>query len=597
MSGYLPKTDKINAMDSGSHEKSQAQASSDPTLSLGFKEKLLEKISDLQGEIHRLRFVEDKSMASSAPTAVNQNQLVQAFQHLTVQHKNLKDQFPHAVQKAVSEQLQKMKGDYEKITLANYRLEEEIKRLRDTEKARQQQIAAYDASNAEFSRSANHFKQMAHQLNQQFAKYRCDAEPQLKRIPHLEADVTSLRHEVATTTKRFQSEAQILKESYEARVIELNVQVETQIKEILTFKNRYEAQAQELQRLNEIDEVKSKELNQTKKKYEEAVQKIQNIELELEETRIQIKNFESLKVELDSERKKLRSALLANESLQNLYSDVTTQMAIEKSRWESQLDQVTRRFEAETIRANHFEADVAKAHRCIEELHEEHEAFRVEASRKAHDQAEQIEVLAALKQEVFVKNVEIDGLKQQVDQVQAEVHTLKSENDQLKGVIENYKSGELTSSTNLADKKAEVDAMAEELKAKESYLYEKDKWFRSFAAEMSLLKTEVVEKAKLLGRELELASKAHPLKDVLEFTTYELSKVEVQLRTTPALAPDRSRLEAMFKQLVEQRDFLTNVIQATQQRFKDHERAIQAVLDHQSLGLVPPPIRVLKRKA
>jgi chromosome segregation ATPase len=88
--------------------------------------------------------------------------------------------------------------------------------------------------------------------------------------------------------------------------------------------------------------------------------------------------------------------------------------------------------------------------------------------------------------------------------------------------------------------------------------------------------------------EMDGAMSTHPLRDYLNLTEFELSKIETQLKATPEILPERQALEATMRSLVEQRDFLKQTIESSRSSFSAREKALRGVLERGAVNPLPP---------
>jgi hypothetical protein len=155
-----------------------------------------------------------------------------------------------------------------------------------------------------------------------------------------------------------------------------------------------------------------------------------------------------------------------------------------------------------------------------------------------------------------------------------------------------------TKNSNLDVENKESEAKARALAVREQQIAAREHQLRHYATAVTEQKAELIRQTKLLAEEIQMAGKMHPLKDYLQLTEFELSKVDVQLRMTPTLSMDRPRLEACVKQMAEQRDFLRNVVQASTKRLDEQAASILALVKSPKLAATPPlpPKIVIKDK-
>jgi len=102
-------------------------------------------------------------------------------------------------------------------------------------------------------------------------------------------------------------------------------------------------------------------------------------------------------------------------------------------------------------------------------------------------------------------------------------------------------------------------------------------------------KNEMVLHFEFLLGEYNFFEKAHPLQDYLKMTESELNRLEVQLRKTPTISIDRSRLEQAFKELVEQRNQINEIIDNRKKDLSKKINELRHVLEKSKAEFLPPP--------
>ena len=100
---------------------------------------------------------------------------------------------------------------------------------------------------------------------------------------------------------------------------------------------------------------------------------------------------------------------------------------------------------------------------------------------------------------------------------------------------------EVAKSKSIRKENEELRAEQAEYADANSRLRLQENQLRHFASSLGKEKTEIAKLGETLLGELRLLSKTHPLKDYLSATEFEISKVSLQLKTTPTLAPERLR--------------------------------------------------------
>lgn len=135
----------------------------------------------------------------------------------------------------------------------------------------------------------------------------------------------------------------------------------------------------------------------------------------------------------------------------------------------------------------------------------------------------------------------------------------------------------------------ELDLANRQLEAWNQQLENRELQLRRYATALTKEKTEALRFSKQIADEIKAAQATHPLKDYLKLTEFELSKIEVQLKKTPMLSPDRSKLETALSQLIDQREFLKTVLGSTQRQLEKQAMEFMKLIQSGRLAPVPPP--------
>jgi chromosome segregation ATPase len=140
----------------------------------------------------------------------------------------------------------------------------------------------------------------------------------------------------------------------------------------------------------------------------------------------------------------------------------------------------------------------------------------------------------------------------------------------------------------LAEQGAQIESSERINESRSAEVAQREEQLRQYANFVTDQKAELVRQTRKLAEEIEMTGRMHPLRDYLEVTEFELSKIEVRLKVTPTLSMDRPRLEAQIVQLTEQRTFLRSVIEASSKRLAEQAAGILALVNSPSLGATPP---------
>ncbi len=199
--------------------------------------------------------------------------------------------------------------------------------------------------------------------------------------------------------------------------------------------------------------------------------------------------------------------------------------------------------------------------------------------------------------------LEIESLKRMLHFANTEAETAAAKREAaLQMMTERREQAEsliVALKSELAETRLELSARTKELSVagseqerqyenQRATLAQRESQLRQYAATLAENKAAFGKQLTALSEEIQMALKAHPLKDYLALTEFELSKLEVQLKTTPMIAPERKQLEGFFKQMIDQRDFLKTVVTESQRRFEAHARTVLTMLEDPRLSQIPP---------
>lgn len=198
------------------------------------------------------------------------------------------------------------------------------------------------------------------------------------------------------------------------------------------------------------------------------------------------------------------------------------------------------------------------------------------------------DTILTLKNEAEPRKAEIQRLINNDKELQARITSQLEELNLLRKMTSEFQTTLMTVQIERDQFKDRNDAESAVVQQKMDQIESREKRLRIYAASLSKEKAEVQQCAKELASEIEAATTIHPLKDFLAATEYEISKLELTLRKTPNLAPERPQLEKVFAQMLEQRDFLTSVIQASQKQLERQAEAVLKIIQEGKLQASPP---------
>lgn len=198
------------------------------------------------------------------------------------------------------------------------------------------------------------------------------------------------------------------------------------------------------------------------------------------------------------------------------------------------------------------------------------------------------DTILTLRNEAEPRKAEIQRLQNSEKELQSRIHSQMEELTQLRKLTSEFQTTLMTLQIERDQYKDRNDAESQSVFQKLEQVESREKRLRIYAASLSKEKADVLACAKELAQEIESSMTIHPLKDYLSATEYEISKLELTLRKTPNLAPERPQMETVFKQMLEQRDFLTSVIQASEKQLQRQAETVLRIIQDGKLAASPP---------
>jgi chromosome segregation ATPase len=244
-----------------------------------------------------------------------------------------------------------------------------------------------------------------------------------------------------------------------------------------------------------------------------------------------------------------------------------------------------------------FEIELFSLRQTFEEQCKQTTEARAQASELKSKAEEQSTLLEERKKSGVELELELLGLRKALESATTEY---ESEIDSLRAQVKTFKSQaetaqaeatKLSQSLSQATQSRDFAAKAERerLETWSTQLTVRESQLRNYSTALTKEKSEVLQFSKQIAAEIEMISRTHPLRDYLKVTEFELSKVEVQLKTMPTLAPERKRLEAAINQLVEQREFLRSILAGAEKHFEQQVKNLEKLHQVAKMAPVPPP--------
>jgi len=152
---------------------------------------------------------------------------------------------------------------------------------------------------------------------------------------------------------------------------------------------------------------------------------------------------------------------------------------------------------------------------------------------------------------------------------------------------------------------AERDCLIEKIQSLESQLSVigirlelREDQLKNYNESLNFEKGQLMKSIQEFSDELALAGECNPIKDYLKATEFQLSRLEIQLKRTPALASERPALEEALSQLIEQRDFLKSILLNSEKQLLARSLKLSSLLRNGQLAKVPPlpPFTIDKSK-
>lgn len=464
-------------------------------------------------------------------------------------------------------------------------------------------------------------------------------------------EIESLRREIALEKVGHWEEVEELKIQFTAQVSDLEKQLASLLQESEAIKASYEAQiaANEKEFQQGLDALNQK-LAQEKNANREQIEELNLIFAtqisefaEMSERRESIINklqseISNKSQQIDRLNAELSSAELNTKEIQAKFDQQLTELARSSFIAETKISQVGQELEASQRSAQAIKSEIADKDQQIRILSQEANslklmvtdleksinAFKIEIGIQRttiRQNADQISDLTKIGQE---RDKELQGaraafahaqteiqklrevnemqmqlttthLNAKIDEKQRHLIDLTNENESLKQKLnaatrslqeseaerESLSSSFKALSNREDSKREQLESLASQLKNRESQL-------RHYAANIAKEKNDIIQCARQLADEIHSARTLNPLKDYLSLTEFELSKAELQLKKTPTISLERTRLESVLTQLHEQREFLKKTIMKSKIQLDEQAANLLRITRSQKAGTIPP---------
>ncbi len=216
-------------------------------------------------------------------------------------------------------------------------------------------------------------------------------------------------------------------------------------------------------------------------------------------------------------------------------------------------------------------------------------------SKVAQEQAKQIQAMSiqlqlfqelesSLRDQQEVIATESAYLRQENESSEGRIQSLMADNEKLKSRI-----AELESAPRVAEFKFAGSLAGSSSASSLDELSRKEIRLEGYARRLRSGQTMVREALNEALVELETAMRMNPTADLLKITEYELGRVEIEMKKTPTSSPSRRVLEENFEDLIQQRNFLRTVREASDKEAQSKLTRLQDILSDERLDEIPPP--------
>ncbi len=127
------------------------------------------------------------------------------------------------------------------------------------------------------------------------------------------------------------------------------------------------------------------------------------------------------------------------------------------------------------------------------------------------------------------------------------------------------------------------------IESKSAWLERYQSRLTQYSKSVNQSKLKVREISNQVAHEIQNLSQFHPLKDCLKITEMELTHLELRLRKLPESSMERPELEGGLTQLAEQRNFILELIEASQAELQRRANSLLEMSMEDALHPIPPP--------
>ena len=401
--------------------------------------------------------------------------------------------------------------------------------------------------------------------------------------------------------------------------------------EIAALRSAYEAETAKLKMAQELVEEVRAAFKTSRAEHLLDQQTLNTLQAELKETTLRIEQFTAIEQSLRTETANLVEESKGKDHLLKSANQICGRLEWQIAAHEKMIEQLETKNlnQQESMNAEMaalrgaYDAETAKLQMAQELVEEVRAAFK--ASRAEHlldqqtlnslhaqlkDTTLRIEQFAAIEQSLRAETAKLleeakgkDHLLKSVNEICGRLDAQTAEHKKTIGQLEVRNLNQQKSLDEALKTVSELTHLQQAINANTSNRVAEEREFRTWASaldqreqqlcnymsHLSKEKAAVLKFSKIIAGEIQMIMAAHPLKDFLAATEYELSNVELRLKTTPILSPERRALEICLKQIIEQRDFLKTVITKSQNQFEGQAETLLNLVQSGKLGPVPPP--------
>ena len=194
-----------------------------------------------------------------------------------------------------------------------------------------------------------------------------------------------------------------------------------------------------------------------------------------------------------------------------------------------------------------------------------------------------------------LKTLEAENLrlKQSLLEIESEREEMRVKLDAQEGFVNSLKALQLR----IAKTNRELSSALHEARAvrtnedarKTAELNKRELQLKSYAALLVSVKAELVKGCEKLALEIQTAKTLHPLKDYLSFSKREISRLETEGFKLRSGSVERVSLENTLKLLIEQRDWLRSLIDASERELRAQAQIVSQLAERNQVEVVVPP--------